>query len=220
MDIRYIDLSDPSVSDWDVELSPTHVIGAALIAAPYSCHVPSWRLTIDVDGHVVHEIRHCEAPDYVDRYEKIACQIGEASLQDLVRMVDDVGLSELKGRYEAQVSSQEITSITVRTANGIKRVRAYGAWSMASEGNVEMQRYVELWNAIYDVSPYKGQEPAIPEPAPARTPHFLHLFITVGTLGIWLPIWVLDCLGMFKVPITDLRKTEQSRDTGSQRSAV
>ena len=65
------------------------------------------------------------------------------------------GLFILDSRYQAEMTDQDHTKLTVRVSGNTGTVEMYGPHMLAWDGDDAGRRYVQIRDAILDVSPFQ-----------------------------------------------------------------
>ncbi len=73
-------------------------------------------------------------------------------------MARAIGFFQFKDDYRAMDTDLQHTSITLNLDGKPKRVTAYGPHMLAHDGVKAMAGYMQLWNMLREIAPYRKTE--------------------------------------------------------------
>lgn len=101
------------------------------------------------------EVRKAQPPTYTGEQIKLRCNLAPVVVERLLQLATEIGFSKLKDEYSCDWTDQQHTVLKMRLGNSIKTVDAYGPHAAAYDGDADMKRYIALWDAIVELSPFE-----------------------------------------------------------------
>lgn len=134
---------------------PGAIIEAAF-SPGFSEDLSNWRLQIDAEGNLLQRIAVWQYIRGAIVQEKRREQrlIGRDGALRLLLMAEEIGFYGFQDSYEPSVTDLPTYRLRFCDGKSDKAVRAYGAGWLAREGNPDMRRFVELWQAVHEHAPF------------------------------------------------------------------
>jgi len=101
------------------------------------------------------EVRKAQPPIYTGEQITLHRKLDPAEVERLLRLAIEIGFTELKDEYSCDWTDQQHTILKLQLGNSIKSVDAYGPHAAAYDGDGDMKRYITLWDAIVELSPFE-----------------------------------------------------------------
>jgi len=101
------------------------------------------------------EVRKAQPPIYTGVQVTLRRTLDPAVVERLLQLATEIAFSELKDEYSCNCTGQQHTVLKLRVGNSIKTVYAYGPHAAAYDGDADMKRYIALWDAIGELSPFE-----------------------------------------------------------------